>query len=133
MRGHRRAAFLVLVAIVVAFSAGCGGAPEVSASGAGWTATLSWTPPLLPLRESRLRLRLVGTADDPVTIEDAHALAIMPLMRHRGDPIPFRSVRPGRYEALHTFSMDGEWEIRVSGRAKGTRFVTSFRVDVGRE
>jgi len=55
----------------------------------------------------------------------------MPEMDHRGETIAFREIEPGLYEAVHTFSMDGRWEIRLTGSVKGKRAQVRISLDVG--
>jgi len=55
----------------------------------------------------------------------------MPEMEHRGEAIAFREIEPGLYEAVHTFSMDGRWEIHITGSVKGTRAEVRIPIDVG--
>lgn len=55
----------------------------------------------------------------------------MPEMTHEPEEILFRQTGPGRYEAQHTFSMDGRWEIKVAGEAEGVRILATFTLHVG--
>lgn len=97
---------------------------------------IRWTRDVLPLRPSALRpatlrLRAVDASGRAVALQGFRATTSMPEMRHRGETIAFREVDPGVFEALHTFSMDGRWEIRVTGSLKGKRAEARISVIVG--
>jgi len=124
-------AVAVVVAAAVLF-AGCGRAPQAvpTASGIRWELDVSPYRPAA-LRAATLRLRAVDASGRPIALQGFRATAGMPEMEHRGETLAFREVEPGLYEALHTFSMDGRWEIRITGSIKGKRAEVRIPLEVG--
>jgi len=88
-------------------------------------------PGIAALRSAVLRLRLVDPQGKPLPPEELQAEAVMSSMSHEREAIIFRPAGPGGYEATHTFSMDGQWEVRVRGRLEGRAFAATFHVQVG--
>lgn len=122
----------VTVAIAAVLSAGCARAPQVvpTASGIRWELEVAPRRPAA-LRAATLRLRAVDASGAPVSLQGFRATAGMPEMEHRGEAIAFREIEPGLYEAVHTFSMDGRWEIHITGSVKGKRVEVRIPMDVG--
>jgi len=112
--------------------AGCGRPPQAvpTASGIRWELDVSPHRPAA-LRAATLRLRAVDASGRPIALQGFRATAGMPEMEHRGETLAFREVEPGLYEALHTFSMDGRWEIRITGSIKGKRAEVRIPLEVG--
>jgi hypothetical protein len=122
-----------LVLTVLALSAACAGQPVATARGDDWKIVLT-TGPRRPvaLRPAALTLRVSDSAGAPVDITGLEVFAGMPDMEHGESRITFRRTAPGTYEAGHTFSMDGNWEIRLAGRRKGAPFEARLSLEVGR-
>lgn len=134
--GHSRwraacsAAAVLLIGALLA--AGCAPHPAASpvASGIRWELTVS---PLRPaaLVTATLRLRAYDASGQPIALQGFRATASMPEMSHRGETIAFRETDPGVYEARHAFSMDGRWEIHISGQVAGRRAEVRIPLEVG--
>ena len=112
--------------------AGCANAPQAvpTASGIRWELDVSPRRPAA-LRAATLQVRATDASGSPVALQGFRASATMPEMDHRGETIAFREIEPGLYEAVHTFSMDGRWEIRLTGSVKGKRAQVRISLDVG--
>lgn len=130
--GLLRAGIVVVAAVAALALAGCARPPRVTptASGIRWQLDVSPYRPAA-LRNATLRLRAFDTAGRPLALHGFRATASMPEMNHRGDTIAFREVEPGLYEAVHVFSMDGRWEIRISGVVKGERVEDRIVLQIG--
>lgn len=123
-----RSVVLLCVLALVA----CASVSAAEVSGEGWKARLEWSPaPPRALRTATLRLRIADDSGRPLGIPKLRAVASMPEMAHGPEEILFREVAPGRYEAQHAFSMDGRWEVRVTGEGAGVRVVATFNLSVG--
>lgn len=121
-----------LIAVGALLLAGCSRPPQVvpTASGIRWELEVSPFRPAA-LRPAVLRLRALDSAGRPVVLQGFRATAVMPEMQHRGETIPFREVEPGLYEAVHSFSMDGRWEVHIVGSVKGKRAEARIALVVG--
>jgi hypothetical protein len=127
--GPLTAAVCVAAALVLA---GCAppSRPAPVASGIRWELDVSPYRPAA-LQAATLRLRAFDAAGRPIALQGFRATASMPEMDHRGETIAFREMDAGVYEALHTFSMDGRWEIHISGSVKGKRAEARIPLEVG--
>ncbi|MDR7415463.1 MAG: FixH family protein [Armatimonadota bacterium] len=121
------------VALLCALAlAACASVSAAEVSGEGWKARLEWSPASpRALRTTALRLRIEDGSGKPLGLSKLRAVASMPEMVHGPEEILFREVAPGRYEAQHVFSMDGRWEIRVTGESGGVQVLASFNLSVG--
>lgn len=100
--------------------------------GDGWKVTLEWSPGRpKALQPAHLVLRVGDRADRPLEVEALQAEADMPEMSHKPDELRFRKIGQGTYEAVHTFSMDGRWRVRVTGIVTGSGLEASFELNVG--
>lgn len=133
MRRAPRPLSLIVTVIVlgVLTIGGCAPrSPAVGTSG-GIRGELSVSPrPASALRPVTLRLRLTAEQGEPVALEGLAATADMPEMSH-GSPIAFRPAGSGEYEATHTFSMDGRWEIIVRGMLGGRAVELRVPLEIG--
>lgn len=123
--------WIALLGLVLAACASPSSATR--ASGEGWGAHLEWAPARpRALRPVALRLRVEDPTGKPLPLTRLRVTASMPRMTHRAEDVPFRRIVPGTYEATHTFSMDGRWELRVEGTtAPGAQVTATFTLDVG--
>ncbi|MDR5709290.1 MAG: FixH family protein [Armatimonadota bacterium] len=118
--------------LLVLLLGACAPNPTAQVSGEGWKVSLEWFPARpQALRPVTLRLRIQDGTGHPLAITNLQVRASMPEMTHEPEEIPFRQAGPGHYEAQHAFSMDGRWEIRVSGQAEGVRILATFTLDAG--
>ena len=128
----RNVALALLLAAASALSLSCSAPPGASASGTAWKATLTWSPGVIaPLGPTALRLRLIDHQGNALDAEDLQAEAVMASMSHAREAVTFRSAGLGEYEATHSFSMDGRWELRLRGGLNGGSFIATFQVPVG--
>ncbi len=126
-----RGLFLLIAALAVATA--CSRPPQIVATGEDWRAELTIQPrTVVALRPVTLRLRLTDRSGAPLEIRDLVASAGMPEMEHGESLIAFRETGPGTYEGTHTFSMDGQWVIRLRGVRNGALFEAPVPVTVGR-
>lgn len=123
---------IVVVAATTLLFAGCARPPQAvpTADGIRWEFDVSPYRPSA-LQAATLRLRAMDASGRPIVLQGFRATAEMPEMDHRGETIAFREVESGLYEAVHTFSMDGRWQIHISGSVKGKRAVARIALDVG--
>ncbi len=119
--------------LVLAVSAvGCSQPAAARVEGDGWIATLTWYPQRVhALQPVRLILNVRDRAGRPVDMEGLEVRADMPDMSHKPDVLPFYRTGPGTYEATHSFSMDGLWRVRVTGRLAAGRLDATFTLSVG--
>ncbi len=119
--------------LVLAVSAvGCGRPAAARVEGEGWTATLTWSPQRVhALQPVRLVLNVRDRAGRPLDVEGLEVGADMPDMSHEPDELHFQRTGPGTYETTHSFSMDGPWRVRVTGRWVGGSLEATFHLSVG--
>ncbi|HEY6103034.1 MAG TPA: FixH family protein [bacterium] len=122
----------VLVLTAALLVAGCAPPPQAAptASGVRWELDVS---PYRPVARQAvtLRLRALDSRGQPIPLQGFRATAVMPERPYRGETIPFREVEPGLYEAVHSFSMDGRWEVHIAGSVKGKRAEARIVLVVG--
>jgi nitrogen fixation protein FixH len=124
---RRTAAGLAAILLIV----GCAPSPEaVVVTGEGWRAELAKTSRPVALRQVTLRLRIVDAAGRPLAVTDLSAVTDMPEMDHGAETVRFLPAADGVFEAVHTFSMGGWWEVRVEWNSGPHRQSAEFRVDV---
>lgn len=132
---HRNRATSIIRALLLAAAlllTGCARTSKEVPAASGIRLQLEVSPARpAALHPASLRLRVSDASGGPYVLQELRAAADMPEMTHGKETIAFRDVAPGLYEAVHTFSMDGRWEIRVSGRTAGGRAEARFTVEVG--
>lgn len=127
MKTKRTAAALAAILLIAA----CASPPTVvTAAGEGWRAELSWTSQPVALRQVTLRLRIVDAAG-PHAIPDLSAVTDMPEMDHGAETVRFIPAPDGVFEAVHAFTMDGLWMIRVEWKSGSRSQSARFPIEVG--
>jgi hypothetical protein len=124
---------LVAAMCAAVLLAGCTPPPRAAptASGIRWELNVSPYRPAA-LQAATLQLRAFDAGGRPIVLQGFRATASMPEMDHRGEMVAFREMETGLYEAVHTFSMDGRWEIHVTGSVQGKRAEVRISLVVGR-
>jgi hypothetical protein len=128
----RVAGLPVRICAVAALIAGCTPGPRAApeASGVRWELHVSPYRPAA-LQAATLRLRALDARGEPIVLQGFRATASMPGVNRRGETIAFREMEAGVYEALHSFSTGGRWEIHISGSVKGKRAEFRMTLEVG--
>ena len=118
--------------VATAVIAGCAPGPRAApaASGVRWELDVSPDRPAV-LQAVTIRLRAVDARGQPIALQGFRATASMPGGKRRGETIAFREVEAGVYEAFHTFSANGRWEIYIHGFVKGRRAEVRMTLEVG--
>jgi len=128
--GIARTVVVLLGAVALA---GCARTPQAATSGDDWRVELTTEPQtVMALHRVVLRLRVTDRNGAALDITDLTADADMPEMSHGKTRISLRRTGVGAFEAGHTFSMDGRWEIHLGGRREGRPFAAVVALQVGR-
>ncbi|MDQ7842299.1 MAG: FixH family protein [Armatimonadota bacterium] len=124
---------LVVLAAIAVLAAGCGGRPQAAASD-DITVEVSTVPrAVAALRPVTLVVRCRDRAGRPVAVRISEARLAMPEMSHGAERIVLHPAGAGRYEASHTFSMDGVWQLQIRGVVGGRAFAAQIPIHVGIE
>jgi len=124
---------LAALAVIGVLAAGCGGRPQAAASD-GITVEVSTVPrAVVALRPVTLVVRCRDRQGRPVAARITGAHLSMPEMSHGVEHIVLHPAGGGRYEASHTFSMDGVWQLEIRGVAGREEFTTRVPIPVGEE
>lgn len=118
------------LAVAAVLSTGCRPQGQAAASGGVIVALTSVPRTPAAMRPAALRLRFSG-GEGAAAVSAVEVFARMPEMDHGTQPVTFRPVGRGRFEASHVFSMDGEWELQVRAVAGENVITTRLIIRVG--
>jgi nitrogen fixation protein FixH len=124
---------LVALIGIALLAAGCGGPPHAAAPD-GIAVEVSTLPrSVAALRPVTLAVRCRVPGGRPAAARITEARLTMPKMVHGTENIVLHPIGDGRYEAAHTFSMDGVWHLEIRGVAGGRPFTAQVPIRVGRD
>jgi len=123
----------VWLGFVAVLAAACGGRSPAATSGDVQVELSAAPRTIAALRPVTLELRFTDQHGRPLAPQTVEARASMPEMAHGAENVTFKPVGQGRYEAAHTFSMDGQWEIEVQALIEGKQIMTRVSIRVGTE
>jgi len=122
---------LLWFALVAVLAGGCGARTEAVDSSDIRVEVSTVPRAVAALRPVTLQVRCADRRGRPVTAQMIEARLSMPEMAHGEETVTLQPAGDGRYEAAHTFSMDGVWELEVHGVAAGKEFRTRVPIRIG--
>lgn len=111
----------LVVAVVAACLAGCGGSPEGQTAAAqetgGVRCTVRLDPPVpAAMRQFRLGIEFTDNAGRPVRVRDAKADLTMPGMSMAPNRPELSRDAPGTFSAHAVLAMSGDWLLTVAAK-----------------